>query len=105
MTALDRPLTGHQVAAGLIALAVMFDHGDIPTRTHPNQGVRVSIPLASGASVREVAARCGVEVRDESGWVSCEVPLGTGTNPGSDQAAYAGAVSASFFAIVAGGPR
>lgn len=100
MTPLDRPLTGHQVAAGLRALAVMFEHGEIPTRTHPTQGVRVSVPLASAASVREVAARCGIEVRPAGGFVWCEVPLGTGTNPDSDQAAYSGAVQVAFYAGV-----
>jgi len=98
MTTLDRPLTGHQVADALRTLAVMFEHGEIPTRTHPTQGVRVSVPLASEASVREVAVRCGVEVRDESGWVSCAVPLGTGTLPDSNVAAYSGAVQVAFFA-------
>lgn len=98
MTALDRPLTGRQVAKGLRALAVIFEHDEIPTRTHPAQGVRVSIPLASAASVREVAARCGIEVMVSGEWVTCEVPLGTGTVPDSNQATYAGAVYVAFFA-------
>ena len=98
-------LTGHAIAEGLRALAVIFDHGDMPTRVHPDQAVRVSVALASAAAVHEFAARCGVlaDVGPDDArthiHTSFEVPLGMGTQLDSEAAAYAGSVALAVYNI------
>jgi hypothetical protein len=102
MSTTTRDIVAHaDIAEGLRVIAQMFDQGDMPAKSFPEQALTVQYTVGSEARLRELAARVGVDVEENDPYVYFHYPIGKGT--GEDfitSPAYRGAVVLSVWAEV-----